>query len=64
MDRIPLNTIDALIELVDDDIKSGREITPKRATMYLKSYRLTLVALKEALEERDRLIQAHEHEFH
>jgi hypothetical protein len=63
MDRIPLNTIAGLIELVDDDLKSGRDITPNRAKLYLKSYRSTLLALKEALEERDRLKRYEGHEY-
>lgn len=55
MDKYPLETIPALIAMVDDDIQSGREIKPTRVRNYLISYRLVLRELARVTRECDAL---------
>jgi hypothetical protein len=64
MDKIPLHSIPALLEEVEQEIVNHQAISHDRLKRLLETKRTLLLALKEALEERDRLKSHHQHEYH
>lgn len=64
MDRVPLHTIPALLEEVEHDLVDEQIMTRDRLKDLLETKRNLLLALKEALEERDQLRRRDDHEYH